>query len=114
MKNGLFTLLSAKKTKCSGLVYRADVSFTTTKRGFGKFIRLNKMKRLSCPGCPNCEYLEESLSEFSEDYSVLGIDKVEDGKLYVLSSTNISLDWETGWVDDFDLCLEEYNTEENE
>lgn len=91
---------------CQGQIYRyvrevwigsdGDVNFND---------RFRWIKKLSCPGCEKCEWLKEHISFFLHGYynEMYNHNKVETGKLYKLTITNISTDWETGYVDDWDL-----------
>jgi len=57
------------------------------------------LKKKSCPGCEKCGFLLEDLSQ---NESVI-IPEIEHDELYTVVVTNISKDWETGYVDDWDL-----------
>lgn len=48
---------------CKGLVYRAQESRYLTQKGFAQRIELNKLKRMSCPGCDTCGPMEDFLKE---------------------------------------------------
>jgi len=89
--------------QCKGLVYRANVQHCRTKQGILFSVRLNKLKKKSCFGCEECECIEDQLSEISYDWPLINIETVEHGKLYTIGFTNISRDWETGVVDEWDL-----------
>jgi hypothetical protein len=89
---------------CKGLIYRANVNVFINSKGI--FIQKTSMifqKRKSCPGCIQCGYLQNDLS----DKIVLGntpdISNVEHNELYALTATNIHRDRESGIVDDWDL-----------
>lgn len=95
--------------KCSGVVYKADVQHCKTQRGVLFSVRLNKMKRLSCPGCEYCGFLEDDLSEIDPKYwSIIDIATAEPGKLYTIEVVNIGRDWESGHVDSWDLKMVPY------
>lgn len=100
--------------KCKGVIFKADVGYFQTKRGFASSFRMNIMKRMSCPGCYVCGWLDEQLGEISNDWPVIGIQKVEHGKLYRLEICNETRDWESGCVDGWDLRLVEYVSEARE
>lgn len=58
-----------------------------------------------------------SLSDLIQepDYDLSSIDlKKYDSGLYVLTTKNESYDIESGYVDDWDLCLKPYSTEDSE
>lgn len=97
---------------CQGMIFRAHVSTHETKRGFAKTFRLDHMKRLSCPGCEQCGWQSELISEAVGSCGcgiIIGIESVEDKELYSLRITNISKDWENGIVDNCDIELVPYN-----
>lgn len=89
---------------CTGKVYKSSVQRFPTHKGFGMSIRLNELKRRSC-SCNKCQYLEDDINEFMCHEGIIGIEDVKDGKLYTVGYTNISTDWESGIVDDWDLEL---------
>lgn len=90
------------------VVYKADVQHCQTVKGVLFSVRLNKVKKLSCPGCAYCGAIEDDLSNIGVDWPIIGIEACEHGKLYTISECNISKDWETGVVDDWDLKVTEY------
>jgi hypothetical protein len=94
------------KNYCYGIVYRANVHSFITKRGVGRTVRLNKLKRFSC-GCEKCRWFEDSIGEISEDWPILGLESVEHGKTYTITSCNESRDFETGYIDDWDFQVVE-------
>lgn len=94
---------------CIGIVYRADVQHCKTQRGILFSIRLNKLKKKSCPGCSNCGFMEDDLGEIDpHSWPIIDIEKAEHGKLYTLAVVNMSRDWEGGFVDSWDLKLVPY------
>lgn len=91
---------------CKGLIYKADVQHCTTQKGFMFSIRMNKMKKLSCPGCRRCLCIEDQLSEIDvKHWPVENVCDVEPDKLYSLEICNVGRDWETGIVDEWYLGL---------
>lgn len=91
--------------ECKGLVYRAKVNiFLNSKDEFVYQQRMVPMKKMSCPGCVNCGFIKEDLDEriSNQDYSMVP-EKIEHNALYRLDATHFSRDWESGWVDDWDL-----------
>ena len=100
--------------KCKGVIFRADVQNFQTQKGMGFSVRLNKMKRLSCKGCMECGGLESYFGEISNEWPIVGIEKVEHGKLYSLQVVNIEKDFESGIVDGWDLGLVEYKEEKED
>jgi hypothetical protein len=85
---------------CKGKIFRVRE---------GKFLRANgaivfqreyvPMKRLSCPGCAKCDWLVDDILE--SGFQV--IEGGEPGDLVELKVTNVGTDWETGYVDSWDL-----------
>lgn len=105
-------LLKAKNSissnSCKGQIFRADVQMCMTKRGVMFSVRLNKLKRMSCPGCEYCSWITDDLSEIDPDHwPIIGIESAEHGKLYTLEMCNVGRDYETGMVDEWDLRVVE-------
>lgn len=92
---------------CRGLVYKAEVTQYLTQKGIAQTIRLVEQKRLSCRGCEHCAWLYDSLQESLRDAAV-DFDRVQHGKYYTLAAVNIKRDWESGFIDAWDIGLEEY------
>jgi len=87
---------------CKGKVYRVCESKFMRKNGTVVIQREYRfMKRLSCTGCQMCDYFEDDLREF--EYKV--IEGGNDGDLVELKMTNVTLDWESGFVDGYDLAF---------
>lgn len=94
---------------CKGVIYKADVQHCKTERGILYSIRLNKLKRMSCPGCNQCVYIEDDINEIGPGRSqIKNIEMVEHGKLYTIEVCDISRDYETGIIDDWNLEVVEY------
>lgn len=93
---------------CKGKIYRcrinAYISPTT-----GQYVRTERMvpmKRLSCPGCEKCGYLDEYMSEDLHCAGELAVEPdLEHGALYEFKITRQYRDWETGYVDDFEMAF---------
>ncbi|MCD6199292.1 MAG: hypothetical protein J7K15_12135 [Deltaproteobacteria bacterium] len=100
-------IVEGKKNSCKGQVYRASVNHYATDKEIVFTVRLRKLKKLSCDGCEFCGWLNEALGEVDADWSIGGICNVEHGKIYTLKVCNERKDWETGIVDDWDLCVVE-------
>jgi len=90
------------KPKCKGLVFRgfSSMFFSDGRLEERRGIRL--LKRESCAGCEKCGFILDDLSEQVIIGSMI-IPEIEHGKLYEVIVTNESRDWETGYVDDYDL-----------
>jgi hypothetical protein len=99
--------LSESNDKCKGLIYRARKNVFINSRG--EIIdskRMIPMKRLSCPGCRQCEFLLGDLREWIYDYPITVKPGFEDGELYELCVLWHSTDWETGLYDDYEIGFE--------
>lgn len=101
------------KPTCNGLVFRYEKTAWIGSAGDINFKdRFRPIKSKSCTGCEECGYLQdelqERLSEYSNGWDIIICDNPIDGKLYTPSVTNISRDWETGLVDDWDIEFTEY------
>lgn len=105
----MFELLAPVESECKGIIYRGTVSMCNTSRGFMQTIRLNKLKRMSCSGCSKCGWQDDIYGMFCvEENPILGFETIEDQKLYTLNICNEQTDWETGYVDAYDIEVNEY------
>ena len=91
---------------CIGKVYRADVYNRVTASTVECSIKLRLRKKLSCPGCERCGWIDESLGAI--DKPIINIEEAQHGRLYCIRACNESTDWETGIIDDYDLEIVEY------
>lgn len=88
---------------CKELVYRCKVNHFINSKGHIVYSsRFIPMKRLSCPGCPKCGGLLECL-----DGDLPLVSSEVNNQLYSLEMVNISRDWESGHVDEWDLEFRE-------
>lgn len=89
---------------CKGLFYRGRVSsFIDKSGGYTYREYMAPLKRMSCPGCAQCAWLRDSLSE-SVCYGDAPIIKdIKDGAVYLLKVVNESRDFETGHIDTWDM-----------
>ena len=90
---------------CKGRIYRGRINAYVSN---GKYVYQESMsflKRESCKGCDKCNFLEDYLHEFACDIdgNLPIIKNIKDQALYKLKIVNMSRDWETGYVDEFDL-----------
>lgn len=94
---------AAQKPKCPGLVFRCQHTTYMTKKGYGEHLRMNILKRLSCPGCSDCGGILEMLEEYAPEGEVNARGVNQDGGLYTLSITgggqDLSGDWDSLDVD---------------
>lgn len=105
------------KDPCKGQVFKAQVRrFQRTSQSFVicQQVSLILQKRLSCPGCEHCGWTEDTLLECMYCDTPMNFDELVDGKYYRTTFTNVSTDWETGYVDDFDIAFVEVNPFEEE
>lgn len=80
--------------------------------GIGERSTLHLLKKKSCPGCPYCSFLLDDMQERATDHSLI-LPEIEDKALYSVRVTNVSHDWETGQVDDWDVEVFKLPKEEN-
>lgn len=66
---------------------------------------MSPLKRDSCEGCKYCGGLENDLQDMVCNDIDIEIDKIVPNAKYYLCVNNISRDWETGVVDDWDLIF---------
>ena len=94
-----------EKNSCKGRYYRGRKNTFVSKKGEYYYIeKMIPLKKLSCVGCEHCDYLDDELNEFtSSGYLLPTINNIEDGGLYKLELVNVSTDFETGYVDDYEL-----------
>lgn len=105
MKKFLLSSLEMDADPCKGLVFRGYRSQFAYKGHIGERQGLKLLKRKSCHGCPKCGPILDSAAELTADLSIL-FDEIQDGALYTLTYTNVSRDWESGVVDDYDIAAE--------
>jgi len=100
-KFDLVTVENPEKDHCIGLIFRGYRNFYMQggKIELKQGIRL--LKRKSCPGCNDCEYLLEDANESISCGSLI-FPEIEDGAEYSVRNTNIRTDWESGMVDSWD------------
>jgi ferredoxin len=100
--------------KCIGIIVRAHTYFKYTEDLINSSnriinqVRLNVLKKKSCPGCNECGCIWDFFQITDNHYIIGGIGEVEHGKLYRLKLAVTSIDSYTGMVDDCDLILQEY------
>ena len=93
---------------CKGLVFRCE---RTAWFGIDQDInfrrRFRLLKRKSCPGCSKCDWMWDDLSERFSDFGSqqdgIDYDDCEHGKLYELQTTDVSYDYESGFVDSYNM-----------
>ena len=82
-------ILDKKKSDCKGLVFRGSVNpFLSAHRSFEVKKSLRLLKRKSCPGCKDCEWVWENMNQDLYDAGRVDIlEDIEDGKIYKLKWT---------------------------
>lgn len=95
-----------KSGTCKGKIYKLIKNTFISGRGdivFKDTFVLQKRK--SCPGCPQCGWIADDIANAGVEGIVCKTFK--EGALYKLEMTNIQKDWETRYVDDYDIELVE-------
>ena len=89
---------------CLGQTYRCRRNtFVSSKGHFVSKVSMISMKKMSCAGCEYCIPMVEELNEVQHKSFAPDVSELEDGKLYRLAITNIFVDYETGYAEDWDL-----------
>ena len=91
------------KEDASKVVVRVSTSWWSDQNGLYSKKSLIYLKRQ----CKNYNFLREDVSNMSaeEVYTrIIDLDNVEDG-IYEVITCNVSMDWEGGYIDDYDYKL---------
>ena len=102
------------KNECKGHIYKCKVNQFINKRGeYVSQERMIPLKRKSCPGCEFCGPTLDDLKESIANDTMPIIDDrfPKNNSLYKLVICNITTDWETGYVDGWDLYFEKIEDE---
>lgn len=94
------------KPACKGLIFRGRVNKYLQGTQYVEKYTMTLLKRKSCNGCENCASLLNDLHEFAYEGNVT-MPTIKDGALYSLEVINVSIDYETGYADDWDLAFVE-------
>lgn len=95
--------MSSAIDECRGLFFRCSKNEYGMRRDRIEFkTRFSFLKRMSCPGCDCCELLWDDVHE-----SMPGFKNPKHGAIYRLVAHNFTYDFETGYVDGWDLDLVE-------
>ena len=98
--------------ECKGLIFRyARETWIGTAQDINFRDRFRFIKGKSCEGCDKCGWMWDDLHEFLCDPEFCNIicpDEPKQNQLYTIIVSNISKDWETGYVDEWDLEFVEY------
>ena len=92
--------------ECKGQIYKASMSSFIGSHGdiVDKMV-FRPQKRKSCPGCDQCGYLLDDMREAIACGTFIFPNNPVQGKLYMLAIINMSRDWETGIIDEWDTTL---------
>jgi hypothetical protein len=101
MDNLIFDV-TVVSNSCIGLVFKGYKSLFKVKNRVELRQGIRLLKRQSCPGCSNCMWLMDDINESIACGNVI-FPEIENEKLYSVRMVNISRDWESGFVDDYDL-----------
>lgn len=92
--------------KCKGRFYRVRKNAYKSDRRIFMSTSLIELKRMSCPGCKRCAWIDddvhEGLCDMGDAY-IEGLNSVKDGDIVRLLFILDSTDWETGLVDSWHL-----------
>ena len=91
--------------ECKGQFYRAACSTYRTKTGISRRVELKILKRKSCPGCEQCEWVYSEFGECEEGLCHVIFDHVENGMTYKPELKILSTDHETGRADDWEIYM---------
>lgn len=100
MKDLLFTPSTNNGVVCKGLFFRGFKSRFLQNGRFEEKQGIRLLKRTSCPGCDKCY---RTIDDMIERTDAIIMPEIENGALYTVRVTNQSTDWETGYVDDWDI-----------
>ena len=94
---------------CKGVFFRGYYNKYMDAKGFHEKSGFRLLKRKSCSGCDKCGFLLESMNEVPD--AVIFPKDINDGALYTVKVVNESRDWETGYIDDYDIKFYEVKDE---
>lgn len=89
-----------KENQCKGLYFRGYRSQYFIGDKFESKVGVRLLKKKSCKGCECCGGMLDSMKENINNVYLV---QIEDGEIYTPIYTNISRDWETGYIDDYDI-----------
>ena len=102
MQNLKLDIVDNKDINCQGVIFKCVETTYNTSKGIANTKKLNIIRTLSCNGCSNCGWLLEDLDNYMHNNRI-DISHCEHNNYYELITTNISRDWESGYIDDWDL-----------
>lgn len=96
------------KNTCKGRFYRAtENTFINSKGCYIEKRVMTPLKRLSCPGCEQCDWIDDELNEFTLNGDTQIEPDFNNKSIYKLTMLAEYRDWETGYIDDFDFGFRE-------
>jgi len=100
---------------CKGLIFRGKINrYVNGKGHYVETQRMALLKRKSCSGCSKCAYMWEEIEEgLGNDRPPIMPAHLVPEQLYNLIVTNISYDYESGNIDDWDLEFVKYSEPDN-
>ena len=110
-------LQKIKKDRCLGKIYRGYHSqwYDSMSGKIGFKTGLTPLKRKSCKGCEQCNWLDENLDFFYDDEGfVRELESIEHGKLYYIDFVVTGHDYESGLIDEWHLEVKKYKEISNE
>jgi hypothetical protein len=109
MENKPRRISKVEEKNCIGKLFRGYHSmFLCDGTHFGYREGIKLLKRKSCPGCDHCFWMEDELYERANDGDViLPKGGIKQGALYRIEIANVSKDWESGIIDEWDLKIVE-------
>lgn len=88
---------------CIGQKFRCNINTYVHNDTYSHSIQMRRLKRKSCLGCEECGWVMDELAEHISCDGLPIIQHPNHGAIYSLRIVNISRDWETGYIDDYDL-----------
>lgn len=102
----LFEKENNDKDQCKGKIFRyAANAFLSHDRKYSRQDNFTLLKRDSCKGCKYCDNILSDLQEIACEQGALIPSNLKNGDKCKLEYTNIETDWETGYVDNWDLAF---------
>lgn len=96
--------------ECKGKIYKCRINnFINGKGEYVESTRMVPQKKLSCPGCKQCGYLDGEFHESVANNTISISGTPEHNQLYSLNLVVVSTDWETGHADDYYLAFNKIN-----
>lgn len=87
---------------CKGQLYRCRINNHVHGDRITFQTTFTLLRRRSCKGCDKCGWVEDDLREMMPLFPK----NPQDGAVYAISIANAQRDWESGWIDSWDLVLE--------